>query len=120
MSPAQALQLARSAGIKVKIDGEDLLLEALAPPPAAVLDLLSHHKTGILRMLRPAVDGWSAENWQIFFQERVDILEFDGALPRPQAEQRAFACCIVEWLNRNPVKFNAGPLSRLWRGPSCA
>jgi hypothetical protein len=103
MSPAQALQLARSAGIKVKIDGEDLLLEALAPPTAAVLDLLSHHKTGILRMLRPAVDGWSAENWQIFFQERVGILEFDGALPRPQAEQRAFACCIAEWLNRNPV-----------------
>ena len=103
MSPAQALQLARSAGIMVKIDGEDLLLEALAPPPAAVLDLLSHHKTGILRMLRPDVDGWSAEDWQIFFQERASIAEFDGALPRPQAEERAFACCIAEWLNRNPV-----------------
>ena len=103
MNAAQALQLARSAGIQVKIDGEDLLFEALAPPPAAVLDLLSRHKTGILTMLRPRVDGWSAEDWRIFFEERASIGEFNGALPRRQAEERAFACCIAEWLNRNPV-----------------
>jgi hypothetical protein len=108
MSPAQALQLARSAGIKIKIDGEDLLLEALAPPPAAVLDLLSHHKTGILTMLRPAVDDWSAEDCRIFFEERASIAEFDGALPRPQAEEHAFDCCIAEWLNRNPVSSMPG------------
>jgi hypothetical protein len=91
MNAVQALQLARSAGIQVKIDGEDLLLEALAPPSAAVLDLLSRHKTGILTMLRPRVDGWSAEDWRIFFEERASIAEFDGALPRPQAKERAFA-----------------------------
>jgi hypothetical protein len=108
MNPAQALALARSAGITIKIDGEDMLVEALGPPPAAVLDLLSHHKTGILRMLRPTPDGWSAANWQIFFQERASILEFDGALSRSQAEERAFACCNAEWLNRNPVSSMPG------------
>jgi hypothetical protein len=25
----------------------------------------------------------------------------DGGLPRAEAEARAFACCVVEWLNRN-------------------
>jgi hypothetical protein len=119
MSPAQALQLARSAGIKVKIDGENLLLEALAPPPAAVLDLLSHHKTAILTMLRPGVDGWSAEDWQIFFEERASILEFEGALQRPQAEEHAFACCIRGMVESQSRQFDAGALSQLrqWESP---
>ena len=104
MSAAEALQAARAAGIRVGIDGNDLVLEASAPPPPAVLDLLSHHKAGIVMLLRLADDGWSAEDWQVFFDERASIAEFDGGLPRPQAEARAFACCAVEWLNRTPVR----------------
>jgi hypothetical protein len=34
------------------MDGDDLVLEASAPPPAAVLDLLSRHKVDIMTMLR--------------------------------------------------------------------
>jgi hypothetical protein len=45
----------------------------------------------------------SADDWQVFFDERAGIAEFDGGLPRPQAEARAFACCVAEWLNRNPI-----------------
>jgi hypothetical protein len=108
MSAAQALQVARSAGIKVRIEGDDLLLEAAGPPPAAVLDLLSHNKKGILAILRPGRDGWSAEDWHVFFDERASIAEFDGRVPRSDAEARAFACCIVEWLNRNPVRSPPG------------
>jgi hypothetical protein len=59
-------------------------------------------------LLRPGRDGWSAENWQIFFDERAGIAEFDGGLPRPEAEARAFACCLVEWLNRNFVRSPPG------------
>ena len=84
------------------------MLEASAPPPPAVLDLLSRHKAGIVTLLRPADDGWSAEDWQVFFDERAGIAEFDGGLPRGQAEARAFACCVVEWLNRNPVRSPPG------------
>ncbi len=104
MSAAEALKAARAAGIRVGIDGDDLMLAASAPPPPAVLDLLSRHKAGIVTLLRPAEDGWSAEDWHVFFDERAGIAEFDGKLPRGQAEARAFACCAEEWLNRNPVR----------------
>jgi hypothetical protein len=40
MSAAEALQAAQNAGVAIGIDGDDLVLEASAPPPAAVLDLL--------------------------------------------------------------------------------
>ena len=32
--------------------------------------------------------------------ERAGIAEFDGGLPRPEAEALAFECCVIEWLNR--------------------
>jgi hypothetical protein len=84
------------------------VLEGSAPPSPAVLDLLSRHKAGIVALLRPADDGWSAEDWQVFFDERAGIAEFDGALPRSEAEARAFACCAAEWLDRNPVRSPPG------------
>jgi hypothetical protein len=104
MSAAQALQVARAAGVQVNIDGDDLLLEAAAPPPAALLDLLSRNKPEILTMLRPGVDGWSPEDWQGLFDERTAIAEFDGRQTRANAEAQAFAYCIVEWLKRNPAQ----------------
>jgi hypothetical protein len=67
MSAAEALKAARAAGIRVGIDGDDLMLEASAPPPPAVLDLLSRHKAGIVALLRPAEDSWSAKNSRGFF-----------------------------------------------------
>jgi hypothetical protein len=105
LSAAPALKAARAAGVSVRVDGDDLEWEAEteAPPPPAVLDLLLHHKAEILRLLWPADDGWSAEDWQIFFDERAAVAEFDGGLPRAAAETRAFACCVTEWLNHNPT-----------------
>ena len=108
MSAAEALKAARAAGVRVGIDGDDLVLEAMAPPPSALLDLLSRHKAGIVMLLRPADEGWSAEDWQIFFHERAGIAEFDGGLSRGQAEACAFACCAVEWLNRHPMRSPPG------------
>ena len=108
MSAAEALKAARAAGIQLGIDGDDLVLEAPAPPPANVIDLLSRHKAGIVTLLRPGCDGWSAEDWQAFFDERAGIVEFDDGLPRAEAEAQAFACCVVEWLNRNPERSPAG------------
>jgi hypothetical protein len=102
MSAAFALKTARAVGIRVRVDGDDLELEADAPPPPAMLDLLALHKADILKLLRPANDGWSPEDWQVFFDERAAIVEFDGASSRAEAEARAFACCVTEWLNRNP------------------
>lgn len=104
MSAAQALKAARGAGIDLALDGDALVLAAATAPPPAVLDLLAAHKAGIVALLRPANDGWSGEDWLAFFDERAGIAEFDGGLPRASAEARAFACCVAEWLNRNPVR----------------
>jgi hypothetical protein len=101
VSAAEALGAARAAGVDLRLDGGDLVLEASAPPPLAIMDLLSRHKPGIVALLRPGRDGWSPEEWQVFFDERARIAEFDGGLPRVDADARAFACCIVEWLDRN-------------------
>ena len=100
MSAAEALTMARAAGIQISIDGDDLVLQASAPPPAEVLDLLARHKAAIVRLLRPGNDGWSVVDWQEFFDERAGIGEFDGALPRAQAQAQAFSCCVGEWLHR--------------------
>ena len=108
MSAVATLKDARAAGIKLALDGEDLVLEAGSTPPAAVLDALSRHKAEIVALMRPGEDGWSGEDWQVFFDERAGIIEFDAGQPRSKAEAQALACCIVEWLNRNPVRSPSG------------
>jgi hypothetical protein len=103
MSAAHALRAAQAAGIKVTLDDDGLLLEADAEPPQAIFDALVRYKPGVMALLRPSDDGWSAEDWQVYFDERAAIAEFDGGLLRADAEARAFACCVAEWLNRNPM-----------------
>src|SRR5437870_4196465 len=57
MSATEVLKAARASGIRIRIDGDDLVLEASAPPPSAVLDLLARHKAEILVLLRPGADS---------------------------------------------------------------
>ena len=101
MSAVEALLAAKAAGIEVAVNGADLVLKAISPPPEPILTGLSCNKAEIIALLRPSDDGWSAEDWQVFFDERAGITEFDGELPRPDAETLAFECCVVEWLNRS-------------------
>ena len=112
MSAAEALQAAWIAGVEVTVNGKDLSLEATSRPPESVLTELSRNKAGIVALLRAGGDGWSVEDWQVYFDERAGIAEFDGGLPRPEAEARAFECCVVEWLSRN--------FERLPPGSCCA
>jgi hypothetical protein len=104
VSAAKALKAARAAGAELRLDGDDLVLEAAAPPPPVILNLFARHKSEIVALLRQGWNGWSREDWQVFFEERAGIAEFDGGLPRLEAEARAFTCCVAEWLNRNPVR----------------
>jgi len=78
------------------------------PPPTHVLNALAKHKGELIALLRKADDGRSAEDWQAFFDERAGIAQFDGGLSREDAEARAFACCVAEWLNRNPASSATG------------
>ena len=56
MSAAQMLKAARDAGVSVGVDGDDLILEASARPPAAILDSLSRNKAEVLALLRATAD----------------------------------------------------------------
>jgi hypothetical protein len=89
MNAAEALREARAAGVTVTADGESLVLDAQARPPASVLDALAQHKAGVLALLRPGRDGRTAEDWRAFFDERAGIAEFDGGLSRAKAEALA-------------------------------
>ena len=51
MSAVEAIRAARDAGVEIAIDGNDLLLEASAPPPAELVDRLSRHKAAIIAVL---------------------------------------------------------------------
>ena len=108
MSAVQAVKAARDAGVWIGVDGDVLTLDADAAPPTAVLNMLSYHKAEVLALLRTGGDGWSGEDWRALFDGRAATAEFDGGLPRDQAEARAFACCIAVWLNRNPVRSPPG------------
>jgi len=108
MNATKAVMEARTAGIQLDVEGDDLVLEASAPPPPAMLDLLSRHKAAIVLLLRPGVDSWAVEDWKALFDERAGIAEFDGGLPRAQAETLAYACCAAEWLNRHSVRSPPG------------
>ena len=68
MSALKALEAARSAGIKLSIEGRNLALSAASPPPAAVLDALSLYKVEIVALLQPV------ELWRSAFS-RLDPLE---------------------------------------------
>jgi hypothetical protein len=116
MSATEALRAAHAAGVRITVDGDDLLLTALSEPPATVLDLLSQHKPAIVRFLQPLSRNWSAEDWRAFFDERAGIAEFDGGLARAEAEAQAFACCVDEWLNQHPVPSPPGRCLACGRG----
>ncbi len=103
MNAILAITEARAAGVELGLDGDALTLEASAPPPPAMIETLSRHKAEIIALLRPAEDGWSALDWWTFFGERTRTAAIHG-LTGIEAEARAFDCCVVEWLNRNPVR----------------
>jgi hypothetical protein len=103
VSATEALSIACAAGVRIGVEGDVLVLEAAAPPPSAVLGELRRHKAEIIALLRSERDGWTADDWRALFDERAGRAEFDGGLPRAQAQARAFACCVAEWLYRNPA-----------------
>ena len=46
--------------------------------------------------------AWDATDWQALYDERAAIREYDGELPRPEAERLALNDCIDWWLTQHP------------------
>jgi len=46
---------------------------------------------------------WGAERWCAYFEERAAMREFEGGLPRAEAERLAFEDTLAHWLCRNPA-----------------
>lgn len=89
MSPIEALRTARQHGVEVIRAQDDLALHARMEPPTWVWQALYAHKPAIIELLRPDESGWTGEDWEMFFEERAAILEYEHGLPRPDAETRA-------------------------------
>ena len=108
MSAAEALMAARAAGIQLGVDGDDLVLEAAAQPPSVILGgtvaAQSRDRSGAATRSRWLVGRGLA----VVLRRTGSNCEFDGGLPRADAEAQAFECCVVEWLNRNPTPSAAG------------
>ncbi len=50
--------------------------------------------------------AWDAADWREYCEERAAVREYDGGLPRAQAEARALECCVIQWMNQNPPPAN--------------
>jgi hypothetical protein len=115
MSAADVLRAAHAAGVRVMADCENLVLEARAEPPQSLLDALSRHKLAILALIQ---GGWSAEHWRAYFENCSAIAESNHGLPRAEAEARASAYCVIEWLNQHPAPSPPGRCARCGRSES--
>lgn len=105
MTPATIIAEARADGITVALAPDGGL--RFKGPRAATdkwLPVLRQTKPAIVALLTsPGRPKWDATDWLAFFDERAGILEYDGGLPRHEAEARAWEACIAEWLTQNPV-----------------
>jgi hypothetical protein len=102
VSAAAALKAAYAASLDIRLDGGDLVLKAPNAPPANILELLSRNKVGVVALLRSGRDGWSAFDWKAYYDDRLRIATTNGNSPAVSVMQ-AFACCVAEWLHRNPI-----------------
>jgi hypothetical protein len=57
MNAAEVVKEAAAAGIQIAIEGDGLLLEATAPPPKAIVELITQHKPEIINLLRSGPGG---------------------------------------------------------------
>jgi hypothetical protein len=104
MSAVAALTQLRGRGVEIMLDGDDLVVVGADQLSDSEVERLRLMKGELVALLRAGTDGRDAEGWRAFFKERAAIAACDGGLSRPEADAVAFNCCIVEWLNRHPIR----------------
>jgi hypothetical protein len=88
MTVDDALKLARDCGVRVTLDGNDLALEAAAPPPPRLLAVIGRGKWDIVAVLRQReaeerrrVIQWVADN---FTSSPADVCAYCSGRARPE------------------------------------
>lgn len=120
MNPATMLQQARTDGLKIALTPEgEITARGLQSVVAKWVPILRPHKPAIVALLQAAsepVAAWDAADWTAYFDERAGVAEFDGCLPRREAEQQAWRGCIAEWLCQNHTATEPGECAWCGRG----
>jgi len=93
MTARELLETLRRRGVDLKPEGDSLRYRAPAGALTPTLrNALATHKTEVLAHLSgnlpAALADWPAE-WRERYEERAAIMEYDGSLPREEAEHRA-------------------------------
>lgn len=120
MTPAAIINAATADGVTVALSPVGTI-KAVGVRSAVDkwLPVLREHKPALVRILKAGLAQylrdrhsndrpWESDEWRAFFEERAAIVEFDGGYSRAEAEAQAFTCCVVEWLNRNPISSDPG------------
>jgi hypothetical protein len=94
---------ADAVGIRVSVDGDDLVLQGSAPPSSRLLGLLKHYKDVILALVQ---NYNSAHHWQDFFDERAGIHNEESS--RGEAEVLAYNECVDHWIDEETVSSSDG------------
>ncbi len=91
MSAAETLSAAQAAGVRLGLDGTDLLIEADCEPPPALLDALRRDKPEILALLRIRKTGEvpkSAATIEFFDLHGLTLAELEEAAGEDWPEVR--------------------------------
>jgi hypothetical protein len=106
LTPAGIIADARGDGLVLSL-GPSGGLRFKGPRQAAArwAPILRNSKPSIVAHLSRAQRAtWDTEDWRAFFEERAAIFEYDGGLPRHEAEVTAWQSCVAEWLRQHPVR----------------
>lgn len=87
----------RASGVRVALDGADIVLEAEQEPRAELLARVRTAKAELVFQLLRVAD---IDQWLATYTERAAIAEYDGELPRDEAERIALWGCYEAWLRR--------------------
>ena len=80
MNAAEVIKEAEAVGVRIAIERSGLSLEATAPPPKAILDLITQHKAEIIALLRSDIGG-SVES-QVSWLDMVVAVENEAGRHR--------------------------------------
>lgn len=88
MSAAALVRRAVDAGVVLRVADDRLVLSSDSQPDEGLLHQLRSAKPAIVAYLR-RLALWTEEDWNALYGERAGIMEFDGGLPRADAEAKA-------------------------------